>query len=176
MLALDWDKTPAEGGSSTPLFPAALSRKRGKKPFNRLYTAVIGVLLLATMVTIGALWLTSHNTTLAPGQVDGAIQSPQTTPAQRQLAIRINAGLDDLRSLMGQVYQDAKQFVGMTNAQLLQASSLSILNDMATKAQYAYAGQLNPSTGQAEGGALWIYGNLQRLAMFDVRQYIPPAH
>ena len=34
---------------------------------------------------------------------------------------------------------------------------------------------LNQSTGQAEGGALWIYGNLQRLATFDVRQYIPPA-
>ena len=418
---------PAEGGSSTPLFPAALPGKRGKKPFNRLYAAMIGVLLLATLATIGALWLTSHNTTLAPGQVvghafflnsgqlnangpegindelqidlsnvsdpaagksyyawlladssqseaasillgrltvsqgkvhflyrgdpqhinllasvsrflitednahsptgnplidastwryyaeipqrpsptdqlhfsmldhlrhllvespelklrglhgglafwlarntsivaqlaasardawqnkdtvdvrdqairilnyldgstivhtdvphgmpllanahdvqvallgpapqnpdpagyvyrgetppgyvyligehmNGAIQSPQTTPAQRQLAIRINAGLDDLRRLLGQVYQDAKQFVGMTNAQLLQTSSLSILNDMATQAQYAYAGQLNQSTGQAEGGALWIYGNLQRLATFDVRQYIPPAH
>jgi serine/threonine protein kinase len=107
--------------------------------------------------------------------MNGAIQSPQTTPGQRQLAIHINAGLDDLRHLLGQVYQDAKQLVGMTGAQLLQTSSLSILNDMATQAQYAYAGQLNQSTGQAEGGALWIYGNLQRLATFDVRQYIPPA-
>ena len=107
--------------------------------------------------------------------MNGAIQSPQTTPEQRQLAVRINGGLDDLRRLLGQVYQDAKQLVGMTGAQLLQTSSLSILNDMATQAQYAYAGQLNQSTGQAEGGALWIYGNLQRLATFDVRQYIPPA-
>ena len=107
--------------------------------------------------------------------MNGAIQSPQTTPGQRQLAIRINTGLDDLRNLLGQVYHDAKQLVGMTGAQLLQTSSLSILNDMATQAQYAYVGQLNQSTGQAEGGALWIYGNLQRLATFDVRQYIPPA-
>ena len=107
--------------------------------------------------------------------MNGAIQSPQTTPGQRQLAIRINTGLDDLRNLLGQVYHDAKQLVGMTGAQLLQTSSLSILNDMATKAQYAYVGQLNQSTGQAEGGALWIYGNLQRLATFDVRQYTPPA-
>src|SRR6266851_2455492 len=107
--------------------------------------------------------------------MNGVIQSPQTTPEQRQLAVRINTGLDDLRRLLGQVYQDAKQLVGMTGAQLLQTSSLSILNDMATQAQYAYAGQLNQSTGQAEGGALWIYGNLQRLATFDVRQYIPPA-
>ncbi len=107
--------------------------------------------------------------------MNGAIQSPQTTPEQRQLAVRINAGLDDLRRSLGQVYQDAKRLVGMTGAHLLQTSSLSILNDMATQAQYAYAGQLNQSTGQAEGGALWIYGNLQRLATFDVRQYIPPV-
>jgi len=107
--------------------------------------------------------------------MNGAIQSLQTTPGQRQLAVRINAGLDDLRRFLGQVYQDAKQLVGMTGAQLLQTSSLPILNDMATRAQYAYAGQLNQSTGQAEGGALWIYGNLQRLATFDVRQYIPPV-
>ena len=107
--------------------------------------------------------------------MNGAIQSLQTTPEQRQLAVRINSGLDDLRRLLGQVYQDAKQLAGMTGAQLLQTSSLSILNDMATQAQYAYAGQLNQSTGLAEGGALWIYGNLQRLATFDVRQYIPPA-
>src|SRR5713101_9642768 len=62
---------PAEGVSSAPLAPAALSRKHQRKPFNRLYAAMIGVLLLASMVTIGALFLTSHTTTLAPGQVIG---------------------------------------------------------------------------------------------------------
>src|SRR5260370_40308157 len=105
----------------------------------------------------------------------GAIQSPQTTPEKRQLAVRINTGLDDLRRLLGQVYQDAKQLVGMTGVQLLQTSSLSILNDMATRAQYAYAGQLNQSTGQAERRALRIHTTLQRRATFDVRQYIPQA-
>jgi hypothetical protein len=44
-----------------------------------------------------------------------------------------------------------------------------------TLAQNAYTGQLDPSTGQSDGGALWIYGNLQRLATFDIRQYPAPV-
>jgi hypothetical protein len=59
----------------------------------------------------------------------------------------------------------------MTNTQLLGVQALTILNDLATQAQNVYSGQLDPSTGQSEGGALWIYGNLQRLAAFDVRPY-----
>ena len=59
----------------------------------------------------------------------------------------------------------------MTDAQLLQASALTLLDDMATQAQYASTGQPNPSTGIAQGGALWIYANLQRLATFVVQPY-----
>ena len=105
----------------------------------------------------------------------GAIQSPQTTQDQRKLAIQINAGLDNVKRLLESVYRDAKHLVNLINTQLLQSSSLSILDDLATQAQYAYTGQLNPSTGQSDGGAIWIYGNLQRLASFDVKPYISPS-
>lgn len=121
-----------------------------------------------------------YNNEVPPGYVyliaihmNGAIQSPQTTPDQRKLAIQINAGLDNVRRLLEAVQHDAKQLLSMSNVQLLQPSSLSILDDLATQAQYAYTGQLNPSTGQSEGGAIWIYGNLQRLTTFDVKQYTP---
>ena len=70
-----------------------------------------------------------------------------------------------------ETHQDAKQLLSMSNTQLLQTSSLSILDDLATQAQDAYTGQFDPSTGQSNGGALWIYGNLQRLATFDVRLF-----
>ncbi len=106
--------------------------------------------------------------------MDGAIQSPQTTPDQRKLAIQINAGLDNVKRLLESVFRDAKQLSGMRSIQLLHPSTLSILNDLVTQAQNAYTGQLNPSTGQSGGGAIWIYGNLQRLATFDIRQYISP--
>jgi serine/threonine protein kinase len=101
----------------------------------------------------------------------GAIQSPQTTSDQRKLAVQINARLDDEKSLFEQVQRDAQHVLRMSDMQVLGAQALTILNDLATQAQNAFSGQLDPSTGQSEGGALWIYGNLQRLAAFDVRQY-----
>jgi eukaryotic-like serine/threonine-protein kinase len=101
----------------------------------------------------------------------GAIQSPQTTPDQRKLAVQINTRLDEEKRLFEQVQQDAKQVLSLSDTQVLGARALTILNDLATQAQNAYTGQLDPSTGQSVGGALWIYGNLQRLATFDIRQY-----
>ncbi len=101
----------------------------------------------------------------------GAIQSSQTTPDQHKLAVEINKGLDDVKRMFEQIHQDAKQLLSMNNEQLLQLPALALLDDLAKQAQYAYAGQLNPSSGQSDGGALWIYGNLQRLTAFDIRQY-----
>jgi eukaryotic-like serine/threonine-protein kinase len=107
--------------------------------------------------------------------MEGAIQAPQTTPDQRKLAIQINTGLDNVKRLLASAFRDAKQLSGMTSIQLLQPSSLSLLDDLVTQAQYAYTGQLNPATGQSEGGAIWIYGNLQRLANFDIKPYLSPT-
>jgi serine/threonine protein kinase len=101
----------------------------------------------------------------------GAIQSPQTTSDQRTLAVQINARLDEEKSLFEQMQQDARQVLRMSDTQLLGPQGLTLLDDLAAQAQSAYSGQLDPSSGQSEGGALWIYGNLQHLAAFDVRQY-----
>ena len=107
--------------------------------------------------------------------MEGAIQAPQTTPDQRKLAIQINTGLDNVKRLLASVLRDAKQLSGMTSIQLLHPSSLALLDDLVTQAQNAYTGQLNPTTGQSEGGAIWIYDNLQGLANFDIKQYISPT-
>ncbi len=106
--------------------------------------------------------------------INGAVLSPQTTSEQRELAIQIEGGIDSVKRLLAQVYQDARQLVRLTNAQLLQSSALILLDNMATQAQYAYTGRANPSTGIAQGGVLWIYDNLQRLAAFDVAPYTAP--
>ncbi len=102
----------------------------------------------------------------------GAIQSSQTTPDQRKLAVQINAKLDEVKLQCDQIQHDAKQLLNMSNAQLLQPATQVLLNDLATQAQYAYTGQLDLSTGQPTGGALWIYNNLQRLAAFDIQPYV----
>ncbi len=111
---------------------------------------------------------------LIQSHLNGAILSPQATPEQHQLATQINGGIDSVRNALLRVYQDAKQLVRMTNAQLLQPSTLVVLDNAATQAQYAYTGQPNPSTGTSQSGALWIYNNLQRLATFEVAPYVAP--
>lgn len=103
----------------------------------------------------------------------GAIESPQTTPDQKALAIKINNALDTEISALGQERRDAKQLLAMSGKQLLQPDALAILNDLAAQAQNAYTGQINPTTGQSDGGALWTYNNIQRLVAFDIRPYPP---
>jgi eukaryotic-like serine/threonine-protein kinase len=122
----------------------------------------------------------SYSDEVPPGYVylisehmGGAIESPQTTPDQKTLAIKINKALDVEIGTLSQVRQDAKQLLAMNNTQLLQPAALTILNDLAAQAQNAYTGQINPTTGQSEGGALWAYNNLQRLVAFDIRPYPP---
>ena len=121
----------------------------------------------------------AYNGEVPPGYVylisehmAGAILSSQTTPDQRKLAVQINAKLDQLTHLCAQVQHDAKQLLSMSDAQLLQPAAQALLNDMATQAQYAYTGQLNLSTAQPDGGALWIYNNLQHLAAFYIKPYV----
>jgi hypothetical protein len=106
--------------------------------------------------------------------MNGAILSSQATRGQRQLAIQINGGIDSVRHLLTQVYQDAKQLVQLTHVQLLQPSALTLLDDLTTQAQYAYTGRPDLSNGTSQGGTVWIYDNLQRLATFDVAPYTAP--
>jgi hypothetical protein len=106
--------------------------------------------------------------------MNGALLTPQSTSQQRQLATQINRAIDSAKRILTQVYQDAKQLIHLTDAQLLQQPGLTLLNDLTTQAQYAYTGRPNPSAGTSQGGVLWIYDNLQRLASFDVTSYAAP--
>jgi hypothetical protein len=108
--------------------------------------------------------------------LNGVIQAPEITQDQHQLATQITTSLGKLKSALEQIHQDATRLVTLSSSQLLQLSSLSILNDLAAQVQYAYAGQLDPSTGQPEGGVLWIYSNLQRLAAFVVKPFSGSSH
>jgi hypothetical protein len=128
----------------------------------------------------------SYGDDIPPGYVylislhmSGALLSPDATQAQRQLATRINASLNTVAHWLEQVHDNAKQLVSLNTAQLADPSSLAVLNDLVTQARSAYAGQLDQSTGQSQGGVLWIYGNIQRLVDFvvipsDISQYLPP--
>ncbi len=107
---------------------------------------------------------------------NGVIAAPQATQEQHQLVTQINTGLSKLKSALEQIHSDAVRLVHLNSSQLLQSSSLTTLNDLTIQAQNAYVGELDPSTGQLEGGVLWIYGNLQRLATFVVMPFTGSAN
>ncbi len=104
-------------------------------------------------------------------RMSGIMNSAGVTPSQRQLIERANRAINNVTKWLLQVRQDAKQLVVMNNAQLLQPDTLSLLDDMAAQALYAYTGQLDPATNQVQGGVIQIHDALQALAHFDVTPY-----
>jgi hypothetical protein len=105
-------------------------------------------------------------------QLIGLIRAPGLTPQMHALAIQTQTALTkNLPFWLGKVRQDAKQLVMMNHTQLLQLSTLALLDDMLMQALYAFIGQLNPDTSQIQAGAVQIHYNVQRLATLDVKPY-----
>lgn len=103
--------------------------------------------------------------------LNGVLQSPGATPAQRREATRINAALSNINTWLGQVRKDATQLAAMSNAQLAQPAALALVNDMLTQATYAYQGTTDPATNQQRDGMSQLYQETQKLAAFTVKPY-----
>src|SRR5579872_1424176 len=103
--------------------------------------------------------------------LNGVLASPGSTQYQRNLAIQINTGINNVKGWLGQVRADAIQLAHMDDTHLALSSSLTLLNDMVTQAHNAYMGITNSSTGQVQQGMSQIYVNAQRLATFSVTAY-----
>ncbi len=108
---------------------------------------------------------------LISSHLGATVLSSDATSDQRILAAQIQKAIDTVKGSLEKVHQDAKQLLTMTPDQLLQPAALTLLNDMVMHAQLAYSGQIDPLTGQAQGGALWIYSNIQRMANFAVKPH-----
>lgn len=98
----------------------------------------------------------------------GLVQSPGANAAQKQLAIKIDDAINRVQAELQQVHQDAKQLVAMDDTQLLLPSTLAILNDMVTNAQYAFTGQFDPASGNLQYGVTQIHYAIGQLATMDV--------
>jgi hypothetical protein len=101
----------------------------------------------------------------------GVILSPGVTSTSRALAVQINTAVNNVKNWLGQLHQDALQLVHMTDDQLVQPSALTLLDDLELQTRYAYAGRTDPTTGQLQNGAAWIFDNVERLANLDVTTY-----
>jgi hypothetical protein len=98
--------------------------------------------------------------------------APGTTAALRNLAAEINSDLvNNVKVWLGNVYNDAKKLVAMTDIQLLSKEALSILNDLQTQANYALVGRLDPSINKVQAGVVEIHYSIQRLATFDIQAF-----
>ena len=100
--------------------------------------------------------------------LQGLINAPGHSQAQRQLAIKIDNALKMDTSLFQHVRQDATKLVKMSGAQLKSNAALSLLNDMVTNANAAYTGQFDPTIGGNINGIVWIYNELQGIATIPV--------
>jgi hypothetical protein len=94
--------------------------------------------------------------------------SPGVTAAQRTLAIRIDAAINNVQGWLESVRTDARQLMQMNNSQLSQPAALSILNDMLTQAKNALVGQFDPNTNTVREGVAQIHDNDVGLATLDV--------
>jgi hypothetical protein len=101
----------------------------------------------------------------------GVIVSPGATPFQHALALQINQAINNVRGWLAQVHQDAVQLLHMSDQQLVSVAWLETLGDLEAHARYASTGWTDPSSGQVQQGAEWIYDNVERLATFDVSPY-----
>jgi serine/threonine protein kinase len=108
------------------------------------------------------------------GQVGKAIDiSPQT----RQLTTRILDALTRAETFLEGVRQDVIKLFQIRNnlAQIQQASTQALLDDMTTKALYAYIGQVDPTTNQALPAIQQAHDDIQQLATLTVTSQLPQS-
>jgi len=103
--------------------------------------------------------------------LNAMIQSPGFTAGQRALAIRIDAGIKNAIFWLEKVRQDTQQLVNRTNDQLGADPVLSDLDSIASEALNAFAGRIDPATGNVQEGVIQVHFSNQRLATFDVQPY-----
>ncbi|MFL5700195.1 MAG: hypothetical protein ACJ797_24215 [Ktedonobacteraceae bacterium] len=99
------------------------------------------------------------------------IQTGGSKTTLRKDATEIIAALNNVRYWLGQVRKDAQQIVKMTDEQLLQPSTLVLINSMIENASNAYAGHIDPTRGEMREGVNWIHDYIQTLAAFEVTAY-----
>jgi eukaryotic-like serine/threonine-protein kinase len=93
---------------------------------------------------------------------------PGTAPDLRQHAGKVITALSLVHTWLEAVKKDA--IAVLNDQQLNQPSSLANLNDLVSKAGYAYAGQVDPLTGQLQEGVQQLYNDIQHMIVFQLNK------
>ncbi len=93
---------------------------------------------------------------------------PEATAEQRTLAFQIFQAMDTVNLRYTYLYNDVVQLLHMTFAQWTQPAGISLLDSVATLANDAFVGQVDPQ-GHITDGVAQVNYDIQRLATFNVR-------
>ncbi len=104
-------------------------------------------------------------------QLGQMLTAPGVTPEMRPIAIQLRKDALNVQNWFMKVYQFAEELFHMTPAQLQQSSALSVLDNLQTQANYAFVGQIDPSTNTVHEGVIQIHDKIQHLAIFDIEPY-----
>jgi eukaryotic-like serine/threonine-protein kinase len=93
---------------------------------------------------------------------------PETSAEQKALAIQINQAINEVNLWFQTIHEDVQKLFPMTDAQLFGSEGRNLLNDVATLANYAFAGKVDPHA-QVMDGIVQIHYDVQRIATFNIR-------
>ncbi len=108
--------------------------------------------------------------------LNGLLQASTVTPAVRKQANDLISAMNNVEYWLTQVRHDTQQIMKMSDNQLRQPATLNVIDDMIANANYAYAGQLDPSTNVTRQGIIWVHEHMQSLAHVDVMKVAPGAN
>jgi hypothetical protein len=69
---------------------------------------------------------------------------------------------------LGKVRTDAIQLAHLSDEQLLQPDSLTMLNEMKTLTTEVNSGWFDAATGVSQGGVLWVSARIQQLVTISL--------
>ncbi len=103
--------------------------------------------------------------------LNGVIHTSNASPTLYKNTAELIDALNNVRTWMNTMRQDAIQLIKMSNAQLSQPQAFLLLNDMIENANRAYGGQVDAATGEMHEGITWLHTHMQELAVLDVTKY-----
>lgn len=104
--------------------------------------------------------------------VAGLASAPGHTSEQQQVAIAVDHVIARMSDDLMRVRRDAAQLVQLSDVQLGQPDTLTVLNEMAALTTEVKGGWLDPKTNEDIGGVLWISAQLQQLASIPVAEIV----